>query len=101
MKLREGDKVKVMTGKDAGRESRIVRVFPKTGKIIVEGINTAKRHQRARGQTMQAGIVDKDMPLDASNVMLVCDDCGPTRVGAAFKGDGTKYRRCVKCGGEV
>jgi len=101
MKLREGDKVKVISGKDAGRESRIIRVMPKTGKIIVEGVNTAKRHQKARGQTMQAGIVDKDMPMEASNVMLVCDECGPTRVGAGYNTNGSKFRRCVKCGGEV
>ena len=101
MRLREGDKVKVIAGKDAERESRIIRVLPKANKVIVEGVNTAKRHQKARGQTMQAGIVDKDMPIDASNVMIVCDDCGPTRIGAGFKDDGTKYRRCVKCGGEL
>ena len=100
MKLRQGDHVKVIAGKDAGRESRIVRVIPKRNKIIVEGVNTAKRHQAARGQTMQAGIVDKDMPIDASNVMLICDKCGPTRVGAGYSGD-KKFRRCVKCGGEV
>jgi large subunit ribosomal protein L24 len=101
MRLREGDKVKVIAGKDAGRESRIVRVLPRRNKVIVENVNTAKRHQKPRGQTMQGGIIDKDMPLDASNVMIVCDQCGPTRVGQRVDGDGRKHRTCVKCGGDL
>ena len=101
MSLREGDKVVVISGKDKGREARIIRVIPSHGKVIVEGVNTAKRHQRAQGQTMQAGIIDKDMPIDASNVMLICDTDGPVRAGSDFKDDGTKYRRCPKCGKEI
>lgn len=99
MRLREGDKVKVITGKDAGKESRVVRVMPKKDKLIVEGVNTAKKHQAPRGQTMQGGIIDKDMPINASNVMILCPDCGPTRVGHRFDADGVKHRTCVKCGG--
>lgn len=101
MRLREGDKVKVIAGKDAGKESRVVRVMPKTGKVIVEGVNTSKKHQRPRGQTMQGGIIDKDMPINSSNVMIVCSDCGPTRVGHRFDADGIKHRTCVKCGGDL
>ena len=102
MKLRQGDEVMVIHGKDAGRQSRIARVFPKKNKIIVEGINTAKRHQRPTGQTMQGGIIDKDMPIDVSNVMIVCKDCGPTRIGARFDAkSGEKVRTCVKCGGDL
>ena len=101
MRLKEGDKVKVITGKDAGKESRVVRVMPKTGKVIVEGVNTAKKHQKPRGQTMQGGIIDKDMPINASNVMVVCADCGPTRVGYRFDAEGGKHRTCVKCGGDL
>ena len=101
MRLREGDKVKVMAGKDSGRESRIIRVLPKKNKVIVENVNTAKRHMKPRGQTMQGGIIDKDMPLDASNVMIICDECGPTRIGYRIDGDGKKTRTCVKCGGEL
>lgn len=101
MAIREGDRVMVISGKDVGRESRVARVLPGKGRVIVEGINTAKRHQKARGRELQAGIVDKDMPIDVSNVMLVCDDCGPVRTGVGRSDTGRKFRRCVKCDGEV
>ncbi len=101
MELRAGDEVKVISGKDKGKESRIAAVFPKSGKIIVEGVATAKRHSKPRGQTMQGGIIDKDMPIDASNVMIVCPSCGPTRIGHKFDADGHKRRVCVRCGGDL
>jgi large subunit ribosomal protein L24 len=101
MKLKRGDTVRVIAGKDAGTESRIAKVYPSRNKIIVEGVATARRSQRATGQTMQGGIIDKDMPIDASNVMIVCSECGPTRIGARFDEDGRKYRVCRKCGGEL
>ena len=101
MKLKVGDTVRVIAGKDKGTESRIARVLRKKNKIIVEGVATAKRHQRPTGQTMQGGIIDKDMPIDVSNVMIVCPECGPTRVGARFDEDGRKYRVCRKCGSDL
>jgi large subunit ribosomal protein L24 len=101
MKLRSGDKVMVIAGKDAGKESKITRVITGKGKIQVEGVNTAKRHTKPAGQTMQGGIIDKDMPIDASNVMIVCDNCGPTRIGHRFDDEGEKHRTCVKCGGDL
>jgi large subunit ribosomal protein L24 len=101
MKLKKGDTVMVTTGKDIGKESKIAKVFPSRNRIIVEGVATAKRSQRPTGQTMQGGIIDKDMPIDASNVMIVCPDCGPTRIGAKFDDEGRKYRVCRKCGGEL
>ncbi len=101
MKLKTGDTVMVIAGKDKGKESRIARVLPKRGKLIVEGVNTAKRHQRPTGQTMQGGIIDKDMPIDVSNVMIVCQECGPTRIAYRFDADGRKVRVCRKCGGEL
>jgi large subunit ribosomal protein L24 len=101
MRLREGDKVKVISGKDAGKESRISKVFPKKDQVIVEGVNTAKRHTRPRGQTMQGGIVDKDMPIHVSNVMIMCEDCGrPVRIGYRVDEHG-KYRVCPKCGSDL
>jgi len=101
MKLKKGDRVKVLTGKDRGDEGEIMRVFPKDGKIIVEGVNVAKKHQRALRATMQAGIIDKDMPMQASNVALICSSCGQTRIGYRFDDQGKKFRICRKCGGDV
>ncbi len=101
MKLKKGDTVHVITGKDVGTEAKIAKVFPDRNKIIVEGVATAKRSQRPSGQTMQGGIIDKDMPIDASNVMIVCPTCGPTRIGARFDEEGRKHRICRKCGGDL
>jgi large subunit ribosomal protein L24 len=100
MRLKKGDRVRVLAGKDRGDEGEIMRVLPREGKVIVEGVNVAKKHQRALRATMQAGIIDKDMPLPASNVALICSACGPTRVGYRFDGD-KKIRICKKCEGEV
>lgn len=101
MKLRHGDAVMVVSGKDAGTESKIAKVFPETNRIIVEGVATAKRHQRATGEANTGGIIDKDMPINASNVMIMCPDCGPTKIGARFDDAGKKYRVCRKCGGDL
>lgn len=98
MKLREGDKVKVIAGKDKGKESRIIKMFPARNKAIVENVNTAKKHQRPLGEGQPGGIIDKDMPVDVSNLMLICKDCGPTRIGYTFDGDGNKHRSCKNCG---
>jgi len=100
MKLKSGDRVKVMRGKDAGKESRVDKVIPEKNRIIVEGVNTAKRHERPRSAQEAGGIIDKDMPIDASNVMILCKDCGPTRIGYKVE-DGEKIRVCRKCGGEL
>lgn len=100
-RIHEGDRVMVISGKDRGKESRVTRVLPKKGKVIVEGVNTAKRHEKPRGQTMQGGIIDRDMPIDLSNVMVVCDDCGPTRIGIRVDDKGRKHRVCRKCGGDL
>ena len=100
MKLRKGDRVKVLTGKERGDEGEIMRVFPKENRVIVEGVNVAKKHQRALRATMQAGIIDKDMPMPASKVAIICSSCGPTRIGYRFEGD-RKVRICKKCKGEL
>lgn len=101
MELRAGDSVMVIRGKDAGKESRVAQVFPGKGKIIVEGVATARRHTKPRGSTMQGGIIDKDMPIDVSNVMIMCPSCGPTRIGHKFDADGHKRRVCAKCRGDL
>ena len=101
MKLKTGDTVKIIAGKDKGVESKIARVIPGKNRVIVEGVATAKRHQRPQGQTMQGGIIDKDMPVDASNVMIVCPDCGPTKIGARRDDEGRKLRICRNCGRDL
>ena len=102
LKIKKGDRVRVLTGKDRGHEGQVMRVIPSTGKVIVDGANVAKKHQRATKATMQGGIIDKDMPMPVANVALVCPACGkPTRVGYKIDKDGTKARVCKKCGGEM
>jgi large subunit ribosomal protein L24 len=98
MKLRKGDRVRVLQGKDRGETGVIMRVLPKTNRVIVEGVNVAKKHQKATRATTQGGIIDKDMPLSASAVAIVCSTDGPTRIGYRFESDGTKVRICRKCG---
>ena len=100
MKLRKGDRVRVIAGKDLGKEGEITRVITSTERVIVDGVNVAKRHQRAQGATMQGGIIDKDMPIHVSNVAIVCGDCGPTRIGYRFAGT-EKLRVCRKCEKEL
>ena len=101
MKLRKGDRVRVLGGKDRGKEGEITRVLPKQGRVIVDGVNTVKKHQKAVRATMQAGIIDRDMPLPVSNLALMCSSCGPTRVGYRVNENGEKVRVCRKCGGEL
>jgi large subunit ribosomal protein L24 len=101
MKIRKGDRVRVLAGKDKGKEGTVMRALPEKDKVIVEGVNLAKRHQRPTRVTMQGGIIDKDMPMHVSNVALLCPKDGPTRVGYKVDGDGTKARICRKCGQEI
>ena len=100
LKIKKGDRVKVLTGKDRGATGNVTRVIPATGKIIVDGVNVAKKHQKATKATMQGGIIDKDMPIPVPNVALICPSCGPTRVGYRIDGP-DKVRICKKCEGDV
>jgi large subunit ribosomal protein L24 len=102
LKIKKGDRVRVLTGKDRGKTGEVIRSIPEASKVIVEGVNIAKKHQRATSATMQGGIIDKDMPIPVANVALICPNCGkPTRVGYKIDGDGTKVRVCKKCSGEM
>jgi large subunit ribosomal protein L24 len=101
LKIKKGDRVRVLTGKDRGKEGEVMRALPAEGKVIVEGVNVAKKHQKATRATMQGGIIDKDMPIPVANVAILCNRCGPTRVGFRFEPDGTKVRVCKKCGGDL
>ena len=101
MKLKKGDTVKVISGKDKGQQGEIVHVFPSDNKVLVNGINTAKKHSKARRANQQGGIIDRDMPIPVSNVAIVCKTDGRTRVGYEVDANGVKTRVCKKCGGEL
>ena len=100
-KLRKGDTVVVLSGKDIGRRGTITRVLPNSDRVIVDGVNMVKRHTKPRGQIMQGGIIDKEMPIHVSNVALWCNKCGATRIGFRFDDSGKKIRICRRCGGDV
>jgi large subunit ribosomal protein L24 len=101
MKLRKGDEVEVLSGKDRNKRGVIMRVLPKDNRVIVEGINVAKKHQRQTKARVRGGIIDKDMPVHISSVALVCSRDGAVRVGYQIKDDGTKVRVCKRCGREL
>ena len=99
MKIKKGDNVRILAGKDRGREGEVTRVLPAGDKVIVEGVNIAKRHQKPTSATMQGGIIDKAMPLHVSNVAIISPSDGePTRVGYRFDADGVKVRICRRTG---
>ena len=101
MRIKKGDRVKVLSGKDRGKTGEVMRVLPSANRVIVDGVNVAKRSTRAKRGTMQGGIIDKDMPVSASAVAIVCSECGPTRIGVRIDEQGRKVRVCRKCGGEL
>ena len=102
MKLKKGDRVRVISGKDLGKEGEITRVIPETERVIVDGVNIAKKHQKPTKSTTQGGIIDKEMPIPVSRVAIVCPACGKaTRVGYRFEPDGAKVRICRKCEGDL
>jgi large subunit ribosomal protein L24 len=101
MRIRKDDKVQVLSGKHRGKQGSVMRADPVSGTVIVDGANMAKRHTKPRGQTMQGGIIDKDMPLPVSAVAIVCSNCGPTRIGMKVDEAGRKQRICRKCGSDL
>lgn len=100
MKFKKGDTVQIIAGKEAGSQGEIIEVLPKANKVIIEGRNIAKRHTKATQTNQKADIVEKPMPIDASNVMLVVKG-KPSRIGYKIKADGTKVRVAKKTGEEV
>ena len=101
MNIRKDDKVVVLSGKDKGKQGKILTADPKAAKVIVEGVNVATKHQKARKQGEEGGIIKVETPIYASKVQLVCPKCGKaTRVGHKIT-DGKKVRVCKKCGAEI
>jgi large subunit ribosomal protein L24 len=102
MKLKKGDRVRVLQGKDRGKEGTVMRVLPRDDKVIVDGVNISKKHQKARRATMQGGIIDKEMPIPASVVAVISPSDGrPTRVGYRFDDKGNKIRVCRRTGADL
>ncbi len=96
-KLKKGDQVQIITGKDKGKKGRVLRIDRVTGRVIVEGLNMVKKTQRPKSQNDKGGIIEIEAAIEASNVMAVCKKCGPTRIGLNVDGD-KKTRVCRKCG---
>jgi large subunit ribosomal protein L24 len=101
--IRKNDSVVVTTGKDRGKRGRVLKVLPEKNRVVVEGVNFIKRHTKANPQrNVKGGVMEREAPLHASNVQLVCPECGkPTRLGRKILGDGRKVRICRKCEGVV
>lgn len=97
--IRKNDTVRVMSGRDKGKEGRVLEVNPRRMQLFVEHVNMIKRHTRPNPtKQIRGGILDKEGPIHISNVALVCGDCGPTRIQHREKAEGKKVRVCTKCG---
>ena len=110
MHVKSNDTVIVISGKDKGKKGKISAAFPKLNRVTVEGVNLVTKHQKARNQMQPGGIIHKEMPIDASNVMLVCPKCGKAtrvshKVTQATNENGKTNRKmirvCKKCGAEI
>ena len=103
MSIRKNDQVIVRAGKDRGKKGRVLSVMPGKNRVVVEGVNIIKRHTKANPQkNIKGGIVEREGAVHASNVQIVCSECGkPTRRGRRLLGDGRKVRICRKCEGVV
>jgi large subunit ribosomal protein L24 len=101
--VRRNDNVVVTTGKDRGKRGRVLKVLPEKNRVVVEGVNIIKRHTKANPQrNIKGGVVEREAAVHASNVQLVCPECGkPTRIGRRLLTDGRKVRFCRKCEGVV
>ena len=98
MRIRTGDNVLVIAGKEKGKTGRVERRFPDEDRVVVEGVNMVTRHMKARPGVSQAGRIQKEAPIHASNVLLICNKCNePTKPKKAFLDTGSKVRRCTKC----
>lgn len=101
MKLRKGDNVLIISGKDRNRSGKILEVLPGGGRIVVEGINSQKKHRKPRRQGQKGEVINAAAPIDASNAKILCTKCAkPVRIGYKTT-SGKKYRVCKKCGEEI
>jgi large subunit ribosomal protein L24 len=103
IRLRKNDTVEVLSGRDAGKRGKVLRVIPEKNRVIVQGVGFVKRHTRPNPQkNIKGGIAEREAPIHASNVMVLCSECGErTRIGAKRLEDGRKIRVCRKCEGAL
>ena len=100
--IKKDDTVVVLSGKDAGKQGKIVKAVPDNGRVFVAGLNMITKHQKGQGQYKPAALVKREGSMDASNVMLVCPKCNkPSRVANKVSADGSKSRVCKKCGAVI
>lgn len=101
MKIKKGDKVKVISGKDRGKDGKVIRVIPKEDRIVVDGLNQIKKHKKSQKRGQKGERVTISAPMNISNVQLICSKCGkPTRIGHKMISD-KKVRICKKCQAEI
>lgn len=101
MKIKKGDQVIVISGKDRGKQGKVLGVFPKENKVVVEGVNIRKKHVKPKRSGEKGQIVELSSPLDVSNLKLICPKCGkPARIGYVVR-EGKKYKICKKCKQEI
>ena len=102
MNIRKNDKVVVLSGRDKGKQGEVLRAMPKEGKVVVQGVSVATKHQKARKQGDESSIIKVETPIYACKVMVVCPKCSkPTRVAHKVTADGKKVRVCKRCGAEL
>ena len=101
-KIKKDDKVKVLTGKDKGKIGKVLKIVKKTNRAVIENINVVKVHQRPTQANPQGGIVDKNMPIHVSNLMIMCNSCiKPTRISMKLLEDGKRVRICKQCNQQI
>ena len=102
MNIKTNDTITVLSGRDKGKQGKVIKVIPKAGKIIAQGISVARRHQKPRKQGEPGGIIDKETPIYACKVMRVCPKCDkPTKPAHGLDKNGEKVRICKKCNAEI
>lgn len=102
MKIKKDDKVVVISGKEKGKQGKVLRVQPRENRVIIEGVNIVKKTKRPTQKDPQGGFSEKEKAVNASNAMVICPSCGAaTRVAYRFSGDGSKVRYCKQCGTDI
>ncbi|HEX9020399.1 MAG TPA: 50S ribosomal protein L24 [Nitrospirota bacterium] len=102
MQIKKNDNVMVTSGKEKGKRGRVIAVYPATNRLLIEKLNMIKRHTRPTQQLRQGGIVEKESPISASNVRLICSKCDkPTTVSRQAQGDGPRVRVCSECNAAI